>query len=71
MQKNPLPNGRTICRLERGDYLHQPRAPEAAPLEPPSAVQVRASPFHRPATRGVQPSALLPAPCPRMSCPLR
>ena len=39
----------------------QPRAPEAAPLEPPSAVQVRASPFHRPGTWGVQPSALLPA----------
>jgi hypothetical protein len=49
----------------------QPRALAAAPLEPTSAVQVHASPFHRPGTRGVQPSALEPAPPPSMGCPLR
>jgi hypothetical protein len=42
-------------RLPCAAPLHQPRAPEAAPLEPPSAVQVRASPFHRPGGgRGAQ-----------------
>lgn len=46
----------------------QPRALAAAPLEPTSAVQVRASPFHRPGTRGVQPSALEPALPPSMGC---
>jgi len=51
--------------------LHQPRAPAAAPLEPPSAVQVRTSPFPAARDTSAQPSALLPAPRPRMSCPLR